>query len=370
MSVHCTKLHRLYPQGIDSYKNSSDRLQEASPVFEALSYVWGSPDDPSYVHIGITTLQESVVSTTRNLDIALRHLRYEQEERLIWIDALCIDQQNAAEKSKQVALMGNIYALASRVIVWLGPETVDSSKALNLMKELAYHVEVDWINSTFRPSSHSNEPAWAELGVLLPYRTGELNSVSALLERPYFERTWTRQEIALGRYAVVQCGRWQIPWKDLKVAIACVFRKAHYPDAIEPGHKFVFEEVSANAYDLCDFSERKCHYSEVRMSLRTTKCHDPRDRLYAVLSLLCNRDLRLNIRPDYSRTAEDIYIDVSKIMLHNDLLSIPIVLDWLSKGQTHSKKPAIDPTGIHDFIVVVLVSVPSWQLAKCFISSR
>jgi hypothetical protein len=299
----------------------------ATPNFEALSYVWGSQDDPSYVYIGTESFLVNKVPITRNLDNALRHLRYEHEERAIWIDALCIDQKSVDEKGKQVAIMGTIYALASRVIVWLGPDEDKTSKTFGLLRQLAHHVEVDWINSIFRPSTRSNDPTWADLGTILPYRARELDNICKLLSREYFERTWTRQEIALGgKHAVVQSGHHCMPWKDFKVAIGCVFRKGHHPDALDPGLKPLFEKLAANAYDLCDFTERKCDFTDVRMSLRTTLCTDSRDKLYSVLSLLKKKDQELGIVPDYSRSVEDVYTDVSRTNNLKALAAVSIVL--------------------------------------------
>jgi hypothetical protein len=78
-----------------------------------------------------------MIATTRNLDNALRHLRHSNKSRLIWIDALCINQNNISEKSIQVSNMGNVYRLAKTTISWLGPEENQSSKAINLLRTIA-----------------------------------------------------------------------------------------------------------------------------------------------------------------------------------------------------------------------------------------
>jgi hypothetical protein len=70
---------------------------------------------------------------TSNLDIALSHLRLELEARLLWIDALCINQCDDHEKSLQLAMMGKIYCQAGSVVAWLGPEEDNSNDAFELM---------------------------------------------------------------------------------------------------------------------------------------------------------------------------------------------------------------------------------------------
>ena len=97
------------------------------PPYEALSYVWGNPE--LCVNIICNGHPKSVTS---NLGAALRRLRYQDEERTFWIDALCINQENSNERSQQVAYMKEIYSQARRVVVWLG-EDDDSSAATALL---------------------------------------------------------------------------------------------------------------------------------------------------------------------------------------------------------------------------------------------
>lgn len=80
---------------------------------------------------------------TQNLVAALVHLRYLTEPRVLWIDALCIDQQNESERSSQVARMSDIYRLADRVVIWLSPGYEGSEGALSLLRSISHYIEVD-----------------------------------------------------------------------------------------------------------------------------------------------------------------------------------------------------------------------------------
>ncbi|KAM7191362.1 Heterokaryon incompatibility protein (HET) domain containing protein, partial [Rhypophila sp. PSN 637] len=91
----------------------------APPPYTALSYCWrdaSSADACARLHLSSTEYLE----ITENLARALRRARHRQQSCLFWVDQICIDQQNVAEKSSQVALMSQIYSKASRVRVWLG----------------------------------------------------------------------------------------------------------------------------------------------------------------------------------------------------------------------------------------------------------
>jgi len=88
--------------------------------FEALSYAWGPIDDPSQVFVGP---KRQHLSITRNLADALRHLRYGDAPRTLWVDAICVNQADLPERGSQVKRMAETYTRASRVVVWLGRGT-------------------------------------------------------------------------------------------------------------------------------------------------------------------------------------------------------------------------------------------------------
>jgi hypothetical protein len=111
-TIHCEIIH---------CRRSSSR-----PRYEALSYAWGHGLCPESITVGPTS---SCFLITSNCYNALRRLRHRKKTRVIWIDALCIDQANNEEKTEQVRLMGNIYTEAHRVIVYLG----EANKASRLV---------------------------------------------------------------------------------------------------------------------------------------------------------------------------------------------------------------------------------------------
>lgn len=85
-------------------------------IYEALSYEWGIVTDTSF----LISIDGTKVSVRENLWWALWYLRHPSETRLLWVDALCIDQENGEERNHQVSQMGQVYSKASRVIAWLG----------------------------------------------------------------------------------------------------------------------------------------------------------------------------------------------------------------------------------------------------------
>ena len=115
--------------------SNHDVLDDECPEFEALSYVWGASKPPRPI-----LCDNQLLCITENLDDALRALRGD-EPRLLWIDQLCIDQEDSLEKNSQIPLMRDIYSRATRTIAWLGP----ASENLDLAFEALSKLSKSWI---------------------------------------------------------------------------------------------------------------------------------------------------------------------------------------------------------------------------------
>ena len=104
--------------------------------YEALSYVWGD----AFVREPIF-LKNKLLYVTTNLFSALEHLRYPHRDRVLWADAVCINQKNNSERSQQVLLMAKIFSNAYRVLVWLGRESGDSVLAMEIAQRVSEFVD-------------------------------------------------------------------------------------------------------------------------------------------------------------------------------------------------------------------------------------
>jgi len=133
-------------------------------LYEALSYTWGGEEKPRSIAIKGQNL-----NITANLYEALLHLRTRSLDRIIWIDAICINQENREEQGQQVQLMAMIYSKAHRVLVWLGETTVETEGALEDIQHAANE------NSTRHANKKINEQA-----------------ILSLLQRQWFQRIWVR----------------------------------------------------------------------------------------------------------------------------------------------------------------------------------
>jgi hypothetical protein len=153
---------RLFELDINTAGNVVGRLKivetSSSPLFYALSYVCGS--DASSEDI---TINNRAVPVRPNLFAALKELRsYFEGERIakvaIWIDAICIDQGNAEEKSKQIRRMHSVFAGAAEVLVWLGAVDDDVRMVLRVFAWISAYLELRPDMEALR--QHENEPEY------------------------------------------------------------------------------------------------------------------------------------------------------------------------------------------------------------------
>jgi len=150
--IHCELFGSELPKDVGDYA--------------ALSYTWGSERKLCEIIIN-----EMEMIVTKNAYLALRDLRYPDKDRILWIDALCIDQQNKEEQAKQVQQMGSIYSKAERVIIWLGEATYDTDYAMRYMKQLEEN------GRSLSDDPKSSEEQWANIWLLVigPLRDHEKN---------------------------------------------------------------------------------------------------------------------------------------------------------------------------------------------------
>ncbi|KKY36372.1 putative ankyrin and het domain protein [Diaporthe ampelina] len=199
--------------------------EDQRPEYEALSYVWGSAEQPEIVRVDET--YGLAISATRNLATALKYLRRADEPRTLWIDALCINQTDEVEKGPQVAMMGDIYRHATRVVVWLGPEADNSDMIFAKMAYLGSQIQVDFTGKVeIGLAEGATELGLADPSKPVYFWVEEFDALVHLFSRAWFSRLWIRQEIHLASpAAVITCGHSQVPWPVFLRAFALIIHQ-------------------------------------------------------------------------------------------------------------------------------------------------
>lgn len=173
------------------------------PLFNALSYTWGNPDEQTNI-----VVNETVVSVTTNLESVLRHLRdYHMNMTCgfpLWVDAICINQEDTEERNSQVDMMGEIYRSAARVFPWLGEGDDDTDWLIPLLRDPDFCTEVaqkaDQVDEIAPGSIIARAAAVAE---------------EDLGRRSWFSRLWIVQEVMLAnRDPILIIGSERIHWSE------------------------------------------------------------------------------------------------------------------------------------------------------------
>ncbi|GAW17767.1 hypothetical protein ANO14919_072340 [Xylariales sp. No.14919] len=283
--------------------------QQDRPSFEALSYCWGEaqPEEEIYVHV-VDTAQSSSYDATMsirpNLATALKHLRDPTSSRTLWIDALCINQRDLVETNRQVARMGSIYALATRVVAWLGPATPTSSIALDELVLLGQQIEL----VTGKGPGSAPAPGAQHVDWIWQYPSRNPEALKALFwDHDWWQRLWVWQEILLGNAAasILQCGTkvalWRFVRRGIRILRETMLPRAEMRTGLLPGpvnwlpHMF-------RTHGLGQWES----LSLLLGSTGGTKCSDPRDRIYALLGLI-DRALASRITPNYESSVTKVY---------------------------------------------------------------
>ncbi|KAI4860667.1 HET-domain-containing protein [Hypoxylon rubiginosum] len=187
--------------------------------FVALSYVWGDQSIRREIYVN-----DVPVSVTASLESALRELRNHsriQQGFYIWVDALCINQEDLDERSAQVGRMKDIYHKAWHVVIWLGPEENRSSLAMLALRYMSLHAKQgDVLSKLYKRVEfyvvRLPFMQWKHAHTSLRIRKAVLNAIYHLLARSYWRRLWIIQEVVLGsRKSPVLCGGSSILLKDI-----------------------------------------------------------------------------------------------------------------------------------------------------------
>ncbi|KAM5341971.1 hypothetical protein ACJ41O_015002 [Fusarium nematophilum] len=314
----------------------------SKPSFEAISYVWGSGPPDRFVivdgaRLDLMTSAFSVIQRRRS-----RH-----RERILWIDQLCINQTDKAERESQVRLMGNIYKSARRVIAWLGHS--DSAHQVQcFLAELHYKKEGLGLSgySLKRSTVYAEGPQWYAL--------------FEFLKNEWFTRMWIVQEAASSTKLHLLYGDICLDWDAVTEGLPVLWEKevlgnvppldgSYFSDSRKQYHHRL-----NNAKTMLEFRGDVDHGRIFTLSMALSsccafQCKDPRDKIYALANILEKRA----IKPDYNIPASKLYTLIMRdVLLEDDSPDSlafagtgcrPSVVDnlpsWVSDWDADSRRP-------------------------------
>ena len=259
------------------------------PVYEAISYTWGEPIFSAFIEC----FPRGQLPITENLSAALFHLRLANRIRVLWVDAICINQQDLLERSHQVTLMRDTFEGAENVIVWLGEDTGDANEAFKILRTI--------------DSSSSD----AHVFNLLYSESGQ--ALRELLRRSWFRRIWVVQELTCARKAIVTCGNHAMEWERF-LDVAMIIRRTNYFETAED--KSVSDALNAlygmhrgwRIRQQRDGDDLEALLYTYRLCLAS----DPRDKVFALVGMVSGQ-IAAAYTPNYSIDVVEVY---RKLAIH------------------------------------------------------
>ncbi|KAK3938481.1 ankyrin repeat-containing domain protein [Diplogelasinospora grovesii] len=293
--------------------------QKECVTYEALSYTWGSATILEDITIWERTEGSAIKETKKkigtNLHAALRYLRTETRDRVLWIDAICIDQSNEEEKTDQIGQMRLVYEEAEQVLIWLGQSNEDIDMIMDSMARLhkeasTNYVRLEIAGPIFRQQledTHSTE--YLKL----------LNGFRELLRRPWFQRVWIIQEVASARAATIVCGSKSV--------------QGHIFALMPPLLGLEVDILTQAVLDIFPGPSRKNSWWSDRRDLHillnkfaTSQATEGRDKVFALLGISSDARKSGVFPPNCTRSLEEVCRDTLCFLLFKKVLPSSIII--------------------------------------------
>jgi len=265
---------------LETYRNHK------CPEYETVSYTWGGEDGDSSpcrpIFIG---KYWDVLFQTKNCWEMLRFMRPWRGIRMLWVDAICINQQNVTERQQQVAKMGQIYGECSRVAVYLGGDFVDSQlgsfPSRRSLREIG--------SSSPSPELPEDDQQTKDRPPIGLYE---------VLQRRYFSRVWVVQELILSPRAVIRVGGVDYFADGMDMISTTASEQGwKWDDTAAPWAQYISRRSfpTPNLLDVLRLTSN-------------SQASDPRDRLFGIIGLLAKESQEPGWDPDYSLSPQHIFI--------------------------------------------------------------
>lgn len=304
--------------GGDQIQGSLRLLQidtDPSPQYDCVSYVWGDRESAEHAIIN-----QRAVKITHNLSNCLRQIRSKVRTTPIWADAICINQLDLDEKSRQVALMVKVFRKCSKVHIWLGTPEAGALTG-NPFKFLEH-----WVTGRhfYDLPGFYRDPATG----LWSWRKNEVfdNLLDDFLQvagSEWFTRAWTVQECLLPEDKVINFGAWTVTWEFMLKAEA--MKNSHVdnpaqcckqalsvfsPRQLPAINEWMWQPSRGQKYmDVFRKGNWSPKFHEAVLAFSSRRSSDPRDKIYSMLAL-ATHPVYKDFRPDYQEEPSKVYVDI------------------------------------------------------------
>lgn len=312
--------------------------------YDALSYTWGDASYRRFIH-----LNGKRVPVTANLWNALRYLRRTDSVRVVWVDALCINQTNTVERNYMVSQMYAIYNNAQRTISWLGEATSQSNEAINFLAEQLQESAI--LHDIFQPRV-------ARGGPMSDAHRDLWEALADLFGRSWWTRAWIVQEVGCAYNWTLMCGRAELNGQDLGPLLVRIYDAASRLPASMLELSLVIR--SFRGIGTMQMLRQPVLGSHLARN-RARQSTDPRDKVYAFTNMIMPpiRDLY----PNYDQSIQELYYQTAiQLIKTTGNLRVLTVCEWQRQDYLDDLTKR---DGIPREAIAALPSwVPNWALER------
>ncbi|KAF2998776.1 hypothetical protein E8E14_006221 [Neopestalotiopsis sp. 37M] len=301
----------IFQAYLSSHNNTSDdKIHDETMLipYEALSYCWGSNDLTKAIRVN-----GKILLITSNLFHALGYLRFADRDRLLWIDAICIDQRNVLERGHQVDLMGRLYSQADEVLIWLGNIGDRTGALLSMLKAFEANVPLE-AKRQWKTEDIRYRDLWNVLQHSSLENEDSLQSkLQGLMRNPWFSRVWIIQEVANAKKASLGCTDGWIDARTFAVVPNLL--------QIKPSTQCQsIIDIMPGASRISSWFNKRPNLSTLLWKFRDSQANDPRDRLYALLGISSDKP----IAADYSKTEKNVVEEMIEYLFNDESISLDL----------------------------------------------
>jgi hypothetical protein len=309
-----------------------------SPKYEVISYCWSDPSDWTSI-----LCNNKWLSIPKTLLGALHGLRYSDAPRILWADAICINQSDTSERNRQVQFMRTIYSQSQGTLIWLGEPGRDGEGAISFMARVAISIGLevlkprgDCLTSSlvyFRNSQN------LKCTVRSPFSSGFYIELIGMLRNPWFQRAWVVQEVAVSSKATVVWGFEQCEWTELIQALKFM-SGVNFPLAFMP----TLQHICAIEHERERFKQGGSTLLGLLRRHRRCLSTNPRDKVYAFCGLMdTSPSERIDVHINYEDDILSVYWEAATSILRHDrtldILSHPPLPGGLNRSALPSWVP-------------------------------
>ncbi|KAH6663664.1 heterokaryon incompatibility protein-domain-containing protein, partial [Halenospora varia] len=253
--------------------------------YEAISYTWGRP---VFDH-SLRCSDGTRFAITANLHAALQSFRNIASTRLLWADAICINQNDSKEKNIQIKLMRRVYRTAHRVLVWLGSGVEDIEDTMNCLLLVTKVPFAALTGTSVKGREVSSVAKVNEPTVFIDTQKKRQLQIKRFLNLDWFSRRWIIQEVVLNSDVCLNYGQSDISWVRFMHAFQILgdvelLMEVEVP--IQRSLSIMFELWQAHSLKRSVTSIERRDILSLLEAFHHFDCFDGRDRLFALAALV------------------------------------------------------------------------------------